>query len=87
MRTSTDPKDLLSSRDRAAQQPLDFLPEPLPHLALRLGEVGQRCRVADAGQDVKAAKDFEHLPGADRLGGAGARQPLRLRRHFGADTW
>src|SRR5262245_7092987 len=72
-------------RVRAAQQPLNFLPERLPRLSLVLGEAVQRCRVVNAGQDVKAAKNFEHLPGRTRLGGTGARQTLRLRRHFGAD--
>jgi hypothetical protein len=33
--------NLLSCRDRAAQQPFDFLPERLPHLSLGLEEAAE----------------------------------------------
>ena len=71
-------------RDRSPHATaLDFLPERLPRLPLGIGEVGQR-RVADASQSGEEAKVFEHLAGSGRLGGTGARQLLRQRRHFGA---
>ena len=44
-------------RDRAPQQPLDFLPERQPHLSLRLGEVGKR-RVADAAEVAGQVKRY-----------------------------
>src|SRR5262245_32980507 len=61
--TGTYGTPALSCLGRAAQKPLDFLPERLPLLPLGLGEVGQRRRVADAGQAGEPAKGFEHLPG------------------------
>jgi hypothetical protein len=67
------------------QEPLDLLPERLPRLSLRLGQVGQCRRVTDAGQYGKAEKDFEYLPGGGRLRRTAARQLLRLRRHFGPE--
>ena len=77
-------RGLLSCRGRAAQQPFDFLPERLPHLPLRLGDVSKRP-VADADHGGKAAKGFEHLAGGGRLGGVGAGQSLRLPRYLGAE--
>ena len=67
------------------QKPLDLLPERLPRLSLGFGKVGPRSRVADAGQDGKAAKGFERLACGGRLGWTGARHLLRLRGHFGAE--